>query len=177
MDAQCHMPDKSAPMNKFDYVKTRREDVQEIKPEVEGVAHTFIKYFTRLNVWVFKKSNGRLMKHFPGGFPICLVTMTGAKSGNKREVALIHLPYGDRKLIVASQGGMSKHPVWYYNVKANPEVDIMVGGITKTYIARQADDDEKRALWPHLLSLYPDFDQYQARTDRNIPVFVCDEKK
>ncbi len=78
--------------------------------------------------------------------------------------------------MAASQGGMDKMPAWYYNVSANPEVQILVDGVEKTYIARRVSDEEKAALWPHLCSLYPDFDEYQARTDRNIPVFECTAK-
>ena len=116
------------------------------------------------------------MKNFPGGYPICIVGTTGRKSGQRREIALIHLPMDDKKLLVASQGGMEKNPVWYHNVKANPEIDIMVGGDKRNFVARQVDSEEKRELWPHLLSLYPDFDEYQARTDRDIPVFLCEPK-
>lgn len=159
---------------KYDYVKTRREDVDEIPENWSGLVKRIIKAYTHLNVWVFKKSKGHLMKHFPGGFPICVVGMTGRKSGKRREIALIHLPYGNSKLLVASQGGMNQHPLWYYNIAANPDIDIMVEGKTRAYTARQLSDDEKRDIWPHLLSLYPDFDEYQARTDRNIPVFLCE---
>lgn len=163
-------------MSKFDYVKTRREDVAPIPEKWERLIKAIMRNYTRFNVWVYKKTNGRLMKHFPGGFPICIVTMIGRKSGEPREVALIHLPYGEKKLLVASQGGMEKNPVWYYNVKANPDIGIMVGGEKRAYHAEQADEATKRELWPHLLSIYPDFDEYQARTDRDIPVFVCTPK-
>lgn len=160
-------------MIRYDYVKTRREDVKPYPASAEGISRVLIKAYTRLNVWVYKLSRGRWFNTFPGGFPVCIITMTGAKSGKRRDIALIHLPLGEDKLIVASQGGASTHPVWYYNVKANPEIDIMVGADSHRYRARQVSDDEKRDLWPHLLSLYPDFDEYQARTDRNIPVFRC----
>lgn len=160
-------------MSNFDYVKTRREDVKPIPARHVDVTRKIMRGYTRLNVWVFKKSKGRLWKHFPGGYPICVVETTGAKTGKKREIALIHLPHGADVLLVASQGGMDKNPVWYYNIKANPEVNITVGGQSQKMKARQASDDVKRQLWPHLVSLYPDFDQYQARTDRNIPVFIC----
>jgi len=80
---------------------------------------------------------------------------------------------GEQKLLVASQGGMERHPVWYYNLKANPDIEIMVGGDKRSYLAEQVSPERKRELWPHLLSLYPDFDEYQARTDRDIPVFLC----
>lgn len=161
-------------MSKLDYIKTKRQDVQEIPKKWVPLTRKIIKTYTRFNVWVYKMSKGRLLKNFPGGYPICLIGMTGAKSGKRREIALIHLPYKDNVLLIASQGGMDEHPLWYYNIKANPEIDIMVAGKTRQMQARQLDDDEKRLLWPHILTLYPDFDEYQARTDRNIPVFLCE---
>lgn len=161
-------------MAKYDYVKTRREDVSEIKESQIPAVRFFMRWATRLNVAVFRASKGRLMNTFPGGAPICVVTTTGAKSGKTRRIALIHLPHGDNKLLVASQGGMPNNPFWYYNIKAHPEIQIMADGQEKTYRARQVSDEEKASLWPHLLSLYPDFDEYQARTDRNIPVFSCE---
>jgi deazaflavin-dependent oxidoreductase (nitroreductase family) len=160
-------------MSKFDYVKKKREEVDAIPAKIVPFVRKVMKLYTRLNVWVFKKSNGKLMTKFPGGYPICMVGMTGRKSGQRREVALIHLPHGENKLLVASQGGLDSDPVWFKNIMANPRVDIMVAGVTKNYAVYQADADEKRALWPHLLSLYPGFDEYQARTDRDIPVLVC----
>jgi deazaflavin-dependent oxidoreductase (nitroreductase family) len=162
-------------MSNFDYVKTRREDVKPIPEKHVPITRKIMRHYTRLNVWVFKKSKGRLMKNFPGGYPICVVATTGAKSGLVREIALIHLPIDNDILLVASQGGMEKNPVWYYNIKAHPQVAVTVAGNTRNMLARQVSDDEKRELWPHLLSLYPGFDEYQARTDRNIPVFRCSE--
>ncbi len=161
-------------MVEYDYVKTRREDVQEFKESQLPAIKFVLKWTSRFQAAVFSASKGRLMNKFVGGYPICMVTMTGAKSGKPRRIPLIHLPHGDNKLIVASSGGMPKNPVWYYNIVAHPEIKIMVDGEEKTYIARRVSDEEKAELWPHLLSLYPDFDEYQARTDRNIPVFSCE---
>jgi len=158
----------------YDYVKTRREDIPAIKESQVPAARFFMRWVTKLNVAVFRASKGRLMNRFIGGYPVCIVTTRGAKTGKTRRIALIHLPHGENNLLVASQGGMPTNPVWYHNIKANPEIDIMVGGEEKQYNARQISDEEKAALWPHLLSLYPDFDEYQARTDRNIPVFSCE---
>ena len=84
---------------------------------------------------------------------------------------------GDNCYLVASQGGMDRNPVWYYNIKANPDITIMHNGVTRKMRARQISEEEKAAAWPHLCSLYPDFDEYQARTDRAIPVFVCEPTK
>jgi deazaflavin-dependent oxidoreductase (nitroreductase family) len=161
-------------MKTYDYVTTRREDVAEIKASQVPTIRFFMRWATRLQVAVFRMSKGRLMNKFIGGYPVCVVDTHGAKSGKLRRVALIHLPHGDNKLMVASQGGMPGNPAWYYNVIAHPDIRIMVDGQEKPYRARQVSDEEKAALWPHLLSLYPDFDEYQARTDRNIPVFSCE---
>ena len=130
----------------------------------------------RFNVWVYKKSGGKLLKNFPGGYPICIVTLTGKKSGKTIRIPLIHVPMRDSKILVGSQAGLDSNPGWVYSLRANPGVTIQAPGEKGTFRARQVSDDEKRELWPHLLTLYPDFDEYQARTDRNIPVFRCTEQ-
>ena len=160
-------------MTKYDYVKTRREDVFQYKESQLPAIKAFLRWGSKAQASIFRMSKGRLMKTFLGG-PVCLVTMTGAKSGKTRQLPLIHIRHGDNKILVASSGGMPKNPLWYYNLKAHPWIKIMADGQEAEYIARQVDDEEKAALWPHLLSLYPDFDEYQARTDRNIPVFSCE---
>ena len=113
-------------MIRYDYVTKRREDVKPMDENQQAWGKKFIKLYTRLNVWVYRKSGGRLMKHFPGGYPICVLGCKGARTGVWREVALIHLPHGDQELLVASQGGMDKSPFWFYNVSANPEVEIFL---------------------------------------------------
>ena len=160
-------------MVEYDYVKTKREDVQQFKESQLPAIRKVVALTSKFQAGVFRLTKGRLMNTFLGG-PVCLVTMTGAKSGKTRRLPLIHIPHGENKLLVASSGGMPKNPVWYYNIKAHPEIQIMADGQEKTYRARQVDDEEKAALWPVLLDVYPDFDEYQARTDRNIPVFSCE---
>ena len=108
------------------------------------------------------------------GMPVILLTTVGAKTGKIRKTPLMRVEHDGQYAIVASLGGAPKNPVWYYNVKAHPELEIMFGPESHRYRARQVSDDEKRELWPHLLRLYPEFDEYQARTDRNIPVFRCE---
>ncbi|MGB5811195.1 MAG: nitroreductase family deazaflavin-dependent oxidoreductase [Polyangiales bacterium] len=161
-------------MSKFDYVKTRREDVAKIPVKHEKYVRLAAKFFTKVNVAVYKASGGRLMNKGPGAKPICLVTMTGRKSGKQREIPLMHVPHGDKKILVASLGGISKNPVWYYNLKAHPDITITAEGSTRAYRAREVAADEKASLWPVLVEAYPPYDEYQARTDRDIPVFVCD---
>jgi deazaflavin-dependent oxidoreductase (nitroreductase family) len=161
-------------MASFDYVKTRREDVPEIPVKYEKLVRLGAKVFSRLNVAVYNVSGGRLMNKGPADKPICIVTMTGRKTGKQRQVPLMHVPSGDRKILVASLGGISKNPVWYYNLKANPDVTITADGVTRRYRAREVSPDEKASLWPTIVDAYPPYDEYQARTDRDIPVFVCD---
>lgn len=162
-------------MVKYDYVKTRREDVMQYKENQLPAIKLVLRWVSKFQAGVFRASKGRLMNTFLGG-PVCMVTMTGAKSGKVRRLPLIHISHGENKLLVASSGGMPKNPVWYYNIKANPEIRIMAEGEERDYLARQVSDEEKAELWPVLLAVYPDFDEYQARTDRNIPVFSCEPR-
>ncbi len=164
-------------MTTYDYVKTTREQaekdatVQNTEAAINGM-----RKFSKINVWVYKLSLGRLMNTAMGGYPICIVSLIGKKSGKKIEIPLIHVPYGDKKILVGSQGGLDKNPGWVYSVTANPDVAITFDGKKQQYHCRKVSDDEKRELWPHMISIYPDYDSYQARTDRNIPVFLCEPK-
>ncbi len=142
-------------------------------PTQEGITRVVMRAFSKLNVWVYRASGGRLGAKFQGGAPVMLVSMTGCKSGKLRTTPLIHVTNGDDVLLVASQGGMAKNPVWYANVVANPEITVQVGSTRQRMRARQVDDSEKQSLWPTICAVHPDFDMYQQRTERNIPVFVC----
>lgn len=131
-----------------------------------------LKLFTRINVIVYRLSGGRLLNTF-SGMPICLVEMRGAKSGKKRTIPLMYVPHELGIILVASQGGAPKNPVWYYNLIANPNVRITEGGMTKNLKARQVSDAEKAELWPTCVNFYPPYQDYQEITSRNIPVFLC----
>jgi deazaflavin-dependent oxidoreductase (nitroreductase family) len=133
----------------------------------------FIKPFSRFNVLVYKLTGGRLMGSFQGR-PVVLITMTGASSGKKRTIPLMYVPYKEGVIIVASQGGAPKSPVWQKNLLAHPEIEAQYRSKKMKLRARQVDDAEKAAVWPTCVEHYPAFADYQARTDRNIPVFVCE---
>ena len=135
----------------------------------------FIKPFSALNVFVYQLTGGRLMGKFQGR-PIMLVEMTGAKSGNKRTIPLMYVPYNDGVIIVGSQGGAPKSPVWVKNLQAHPDVVVQYKGDKMELRARQVDDEEKAKVWPVCVQHYHEYDDYQARTDRNIPVFVCEPR-
>jgi len=133
---------------------------------------SFIKPFSALNVFVYKLTSGRLMGKFQGR-PVVLIEMTGARSGKKRTIPLMYVPYKDGVIIVGSQGGAPKSPVWVKNLQANPDIVAQYRGKRMKLRARQVDDAEKAELWPICVKHYHEFADYQARTDRNIPVFDC----
>ena len=143
-------------------------------PAQERVANPFIRIMTTLNIWVFRLSGGRLGSRFARGAPVCLVTTTGRKSGAERTVALIHLADGPNVVIVASKGGMAKHPIWYLNLVASPRCTVEIGSERRAMVARTASAAEKQALWPRLVAIYRDYDDYQARTERDIPVVILE---
>ncbi len=131
-----------------------------------------IRFFTGLNVLIYRLSGGRLMNRLEGA-PICLVTMTGRKSGKKKTIALMYTAHGEDVLLVASLGGAPQHPVWYHNLKAQPQIEIQVGRVRRQMLAREATPEEKRALWPVVVANYKSFAAYQQRTTRDIPLFIC----
>lgn len=137
----------------------------------ERMASAVVKAMTSFNVWIYRLTSGRVFGRFLRGAPICLVTTIGRRSGEPRTVALLYLEDGGDVIIVGSKGGMSKDPLWVRNLEANPDVEVQIGGAARALRARRVSDDEKAALWPRLVAMYRDFDDYQARTTRNIPVF------
>ncbi len=85
----------------------------------------------------------------------------------------MHVPYDDGIVLVASLAGAPQHPVWYHNLRAHPEIEVIVGGQVRRYTARLATADEKTRIWPVCDEVYPDFELYRSRTDRDIPIFIC----
>lgn len=110
------------------------------------------------------------------GAPVLLLTTTGRKSGRKIIKPLIYQPYGDDYLVVASRGGAPRHPEWYLNLEANPEVEVQVRGDRFKARARTATPEEKPDLWRRMVAVWPDYDQYQKRTDRPIPVVILEQQ-
>ncbi len=104
--------------------------------------------------------------------PVILLTSLGAKSGKLRKIALMRVEHDGEYAIVASLGGAPKNPVWYYNVKENPLVELQDGSTTKDYQAHEVFGDEKAPWWDRAVEAYPPYAEYQTKTDRQIPVFV-----
>ncbi|NLV78418.1 MAG: nitroreductase family deazaflavin-dependent oxidoreductase [Rhodococcus sp.] len=139
-----------------------------------------IRWMSRMNVVAYRATGGRLGgtwrvgSAFPWGIPVCLLTTVGRKSGQPRTAPLLFLEDGDRVVLVASQGGLPKHPLWFRNIQANPEVTVQIRSRVRTMRARVATDGERDSYWPKLTAMYPDFDNYQSWTERVIPVVVCE---
>ena len=132
----------------------------------------FIKPFSKLNVFIYKLTGGRLMGTFQGR-PIVVIDMVGAKSGKQISIPLMYVPHENGVIIVGSQGGAPKSPVWVKNIQKNPQIVAQYMGKKMNLVARQVSDEEKARLWPICVEHYHEFDDYQKRTDRNIPVFDC----
>ncbi|ORV42162.1 hypothetical protein AWC02_16315 [Mycolicibacter engbaekii] len=141
----------------------------------------FIKWMSRANTWAYKATGGRVgrkwrlgSKRFGDVPEVGILTTTGRKSGQLRESPLLFLREGDRVILVASQGGRANNPQWYFNLKANPQVSFRIRNEVLSLRAREASDAERAEYWPKLDAMYPDFANYRAWTDREIPIVICE---
>ena len=106
--------------------------------------------------------------------PVIVLTSVGAKTGKLRKTALMRVEHEGDYAVVASLGGAPKHPVWYYNLKANPHVELQDGPTKRDYRAREVTGDEKATWWARSVEAWPDYAKYQTKTTRQIPVFVLE---
>jgi len=104
--------------------------------------------------------------------PVIIVTTRGAKSGKLRKVPLMRVEHDGEYAAVASMGGAAKNPVWYFNLVADPQVEVRDGTVVQTMMAREVTGEEKAIWWKRCVAAFPDYADYQARTERSIPVFV-----
>lgn len=108
------------------------------------------------------------------GLPVIILTTTGAKSGKIRKTALMRVEHDGAYAAVASQGGAPRHPVWYFNLVADPHVELQDGPVRRDMTAREVTGAEKAVWWERSVAAYPPYAEYQQRTDREIPVFVVE---
>jgi F420H(2)-dependent quinone reductase len=131
--------------------------------------------FVRDQVAVYEASGGTKANTVRGtDMPIVVVTTRGNKTGNIRKTPLMRVEHGGEYALVASQGGAPTHPVWYYNLVAAPDsVQIQDGPEPFAVSVREVSGDEKATWWKRAAAAYPPYDDYQAKTDREIPLFVA----
>ncbi len=149
--------DPSAPMSDKEYKRFRG----------------FIKAFSVLNRLVYSISGGRLMGA-AAGLPLMLISYTGAKSGKTRTVPVIHIPYKEGVMAVGSLGGAPKSPLWVNSLLANPSIQVQVRSNKMKLRARLAEEPERTEVGPICLKYLPELNNYQRRTERQIPIFVCE---
>jgi deazaflavin-dependent oxidoreductase (nitroreductase family) len=149
------------------------KDIQAYSQKQEKFGSWIISKVGRWQTTVYELTGGRLWNTFLGG-PVAILTVIGRKSGAVRKVPLLFLKHGENVVMTASKGGMSKLPVWYYNVTAADTVEIQIGRDKKTYRTREASETEEATLWPLLEDMYPSYKEYRARTEgiRSIPVLI-----
>ncbi|WP_055490985.1 nitroreductase family deazaflavin-dependent oxidoreductase [Streptomyces sp. TP-A0356] len=108
------------------------------------------------------------------GLPVVILTTLGARSGKIRKTPLMRVEHEGNYAVVASLGGAPKHPVWYHNVMQHPTVELQDGPLRQEMTAREVTGEEKAVWWERAVAAYPPYDEYQKKTDREIPVFVLE---
>jgi deazaflavin-dependent oxidoreductase (nitroreductase family) len=128
--------------------------------------------FVRDQVDLYERSGGTEGTTNPGGQPVIVLTSVGAKTGKLRKTPLMRVEHDGEYAVVASLGGAPKHPVWYYNLTANPHVELQDGPVKKDYQAREVHGEEYAVWFERAVAAWPDYAEYQTKTTRTMPVFV-----
>ena len=128
---------------------------------------------TRKQTELYEATNGAKGGDLRGR-PVIVLTSVGAKTGKLRKTALMRVEHEGVYAVVASLGGAPKHPVWYYNLKKHPHVELQDGATKLDYTAREVVGDEKTVWWGRAVATWPDYAKYQTKTERQIPVFVLE---
>ena len=132
-----------------------------------------LKAMTRTHIFLHRLSGGRVFNTL-GGDEVCFVTMTGARSGRRITIPLMYVPYREGVLLVASQTGRPTNPVWYHNLVKHPDIQVVHRRRKMQLSARLAKPGEKPELWPLCDQHYAPFADYRQRTERDIPIFICE---
>jgi deazaflavin-dependent oxidoreductase (nitroreductase family) len=129
------------------------------------------KVINAVHTRLYRLTGGRL-GHQAAGLASLLLTTTGRRSGAARTVALTYVPDGGDYVVVASNGGADRHPAWWLNLQSVPRATVQVGADVVPIVARAADPDERRRLWPKLTAANPFYTRYEELTARAIPVVI-----
>ena len=126
------------------------------------------------HVAAYLETDGEVGHDWRNGSPTLILTTQGRRSGEERLNALIYGMHGDDPVVVASRGGSPQHPGWYLNLRENPDVRVQIRGERFRARARVATPEERPELWEQMTGLWPDYDTYQEKTDREIPVVILE---
>jgi proline iminopeptidase len=130
--------------------------------------------YGQAHIDAYLETDGQRGHDWKRGAPTLILTTRGRKSGQERLTPLIYGMHGDHPVVVASKGGTPDHPAWYLNLRENPEVQVQIWGDRFTARARDATPEERPELWKRMAGIWRDYDRYQQRTDREIPVVVLE---
>jgi len=139
----------------------------------ERLGRRAFRVLVRLNRLLYQLSGGGIGGRLRGA-PVLLLTTTGRRSGRRHTTPLLYLADTNDYILVASYGGAARHPDWFLNLEAGPDVEVQVRREVKRMRARVAGPEERARLWTRLVALYPPYETYQARTAREIPVVVLE---
>ena len=145
-------------------------------PAWQPIPTTDISLRGEEHVRLYRETNGE-QGYMWNGVPTLLLTTRGRKSGEPRTIAIIYTPYKDSWVIIASKGGSPTHPKWYLNLLDDPNVELQVKADRFQAVARTAPSPEREEIWAECIKHWPNYDIYQSRTERLIPVVVLDPVK
>ena len=129
--------------------------------------------FVRDQVETYERSGGTEGTTIRG-LPVVVLTTKGAKSGKIRKTPVMRVEHDGRYAVVASLGGAPQNPVWYHNIRANPTVELQDGPVREDYVARELSGEERELWWDRAVAAFPDYAEYQTKTDRTIPVVLLE---
>jgi len=141
----------------------------------QAIGATGLRWTGKLNVPLYRLSGGRIGGRIAKA-PVLLLTTTGRKSGQPRTAPVVYLSAGENLIVIGSNAGHRRTPAWSLNLKANPDAEVEVGRERRPVRARIAADEERADLWRRHNEQYSGFDEYEARTDRDIAVFVLEPR-
>ncbi len=139
----------------------------------------WVELFWRWHPKLYRLTGGRIGGKL-ANLPVLLIETIGRKSGERRTTALTYMPYpypeGGGYVVIASLLGEPNHPAWYLNLKADPKISIRIGSQRRAVEARDAEGEEREAIWDQIIALSPDYARYRERTERRIPVVVLEKR-
>jgi proline iminopeptidase len=134
------------------------------------------KLFGQEHIDVYRETDGEVGHDWKNGTSTLILTTKGRKSGEERDNALIYGMAGESPMIVASKGGAPAHPAWYLNLRDNPDVQVQIRGDKFDARARDATPEERPELWKRMAEIWPSYDEYQQKTDREIPIVILERE-
>jgi deazaflavin-dependent oxidoreductase (nitroreductase family) len=150
---------------------TESEREASTERDLSGPARLALKLGSGAHAGVYRATGGKLFGRM-GKSPILLLNTVGRKTGRKRTTPLLYVMDGEDFVIIASKGGAATHPAWYLNLRANPDATVEIGDRELQVVAGVADPEEKARLWEKMVEMYPTYDDYQRKTEREIPLLV-----